>query len=236
MSIKAVLFDLDGTLLPMDQDVFVKTYFGLLAKRLAPLGYEADDLVKNIWAGTAAMVKNDGSCKNEDEFWRVFAEAYGPEAMKDKEVIDSFYSQEFEQVKAVCGYAPEAKEVVKLAGEKGRMVVLATNPIFPAVATKTRMAWVGLAPEDFVFYTTYENSCTCKPNPQYYLDVAERIGCKPEECLMVGNDVTEDMVAETLGMQVFLLKDCMINKDGRDISDYPQGGFQELKDYLKSLD
>ena len=35
MNIKAVLFDLDGTLLPMDQDIFVKSYFGLLAKKLS---------------------------------------------------------------------------------------------------------------------------------------------------------------------------------------------------------
>ena len=27
MAIKTILFDLDGTLLPMDQDVFVKDYF-----------------------------------------------------------------------------------------------------------------------------------------------------------------------------------------------------------------
>ena len=39
MSVKTILFDLDGTLLPMDQDIFVKDYFGRLAKKLAPIGY-----------------------------------------------------------------------------------------------------------------------------------------------------------------------------------------------------
>ena len=71
MIIKAVLFDLDGTLLPMDQEEFIKAYFGLLAKRLAPLGYEADKLYQVLWYGVAAMVKNDGSCVNEDAFWKV---------------------------------------------------------------------------------------------------------------------------------------------------------------------
>jgi FMN phosphatase YigB (HAD superfamily) len=235
MSIKAVLFALDGKLLPMDQDVFVKTYFKLLAMELAPLGYEPEELVENIWAGTAAMVMNNGSCKNEDAFWRVFMEKYGPASIKDKGVIDSFYSGDFSQVQSVCSYTPEAKEVVELAKRNDRIVVLATNPIFPAVATRARMGWAGVAPEDFTVYTTYENCCNCKPNPQYYLDIAERIGCKPEECLMIGNDVAEDMIAETVGMKVFLLKDCIINKNGQDISGYPQGGFKELKEYLQNL-
>ena len=60
-----ILFDLDGTLLPMDNDAFTKGYFKLLAARLAPLGYEPAKLVDSIWAGTAAMVKNDGSQNNE---------------------------------------------------------------------------------------------------------------------------------------------------------------------------
>ena len=36
MSIKAILFDLDGTLLPMDQNVFTKDYFGRLAAWMGP--------------------------------------------------------------------------------------------------------------------------------------------------------------------------------------------------------
>lgn len=235
MEIKAILFDLDGTLLPMDQDEFVKTYFKLLAAKLAPLGYEAGKLIESIWAGTTAMVKNDGSCMNEAVFWKVFCEIYGEEAIKDKEIIDGFYSEEFEQAKAICGFTAEAKEVVDLAKENGRKVVLATNPIFPAVATENRMKWAGVSKEDFVFYTTYENSRYSKPNPKYYLDILEKIGCKPEECLMIGNDVLEDMIAESIGMKVFLLTDCLINKKEQDLSGYPGGGFKELKKYLESI-
>lgn len=60
MSITTVLFDLDGTLLPMDQDVFIKDYFGRLAKKLVPYGYEPKKLIETVWAGTKAMVKNTG--------------------------------------------------------------------------------------------------------------------------------------------------------------------------------
>ena len=49
MAIKAVLFDLDGTLVPMDQDVFVGDYFKRISTRLAPYGYEPKELVQTIW-------------------------------------------------------------------------------------------------------------------------------------------------------------------------------------------
>lgn len=235
MEIKAVLFDLDGTLLPMDQDEFVKTYFGLLAKRLASRGYEPQKLIETVVAGTMAMMKNDGSSSNEAVFWKVFTDTYGEEALKDKEYIDAFYAGEFSGAKVCCGFAKESREVIDLVKAKGRILVLATNPLFPSIATENRMRWAGLKPEDFVLYTTYEDSYHCKPNPQYYLDILEKIGCRPEECLMVGNDVTEDMVAETLGMKVFLLTDCLINKKDADISCYLHGGFEELKRYLEML-
>jgi len=234
MAIKAVLFDLDGTLLPMDQEVFIGAYFKLLAAKLAPLGYEPEKLIDSVWKGTAAMIKNDGSCKNEDAFWRVFTEIHGETSLKDKSIIDGFYSQEFNQVKGLCGFAKEAKEVVELVKSLGKRAVLATNPLFPTVATENRMRWAGLEPADFEYYTTYENSCYCKPNPEYYKEILDKTGLKAEECIMVGNDVTEDMVAtEALGMKVFLLTDCLINKKGDDIAKYHHGSFNELKEYLR---
>lgn len=235
MAIKAVLFDLDGTLLPMDQDAFVTIYFKALAERMAPLGYDPKQLIDGVWAGTAAMVRNDGSRSNEDVFWEVFAHCYGERVREHKPIIDDFYSNQFSKAKAACGFQPMAKRVVELARTGGRQVVLATNPIFPAVATENRMRWAGLEPEDFDLCTTYENTGTGKPNPQYYAEILERIGRKPEECLMVGNDVGEDMVAETLGMRVFLLTDCLINRKEQDISRYDRGGFPELEAYLKAL-
>lgn len=234
MAIKAVLFDLDGTLLPMDQEVFVGSYFKLLAAKLAPLGYEPEKLIDSVWKGTAAMIKNDGSCKNEDAFWRVFTEIYGEASLKDRSIIDGFYSQEFNQVKGLCGYTKEAKEVVELVRLLEKRVVLATNPLFPTVATENRMRWAGLEPSDFEYYTTYENSSYCKPNPEYYKEILNELGLEAEECLMVGNDVIEDMVAtESLGMKVFLLTDCLINKGEKDISGYARGSFAELKEYLQ---
>ena len=235
MSIKAVLFDLDGTLLPMDYDGFLKLYFGNLAKRMARYGYDPDELVKNIWTGTKAMVVNDGSCMNETKFWDVFVGIYGLDVLQDKVLLDDYYREDFVKAKEACGFDPMAKETVDLVKSLGMKAALATNPIFPMVATRQRMDWAGLKKEDFELCTTYENIGVSKPNPAYYTEIAKRLDVAPEECLMVGNDVAEDMVAVKAGMKVFLLTDCLLNKKEEDISGYPQGGFAKLQEFIKLL-
>ena len=235
MAMKAVLFDLDGTLLPMDMDVFVNGYFRFLAEKMIPHGYEPGELIKAVWGGVAAMVKNDGSCLNDEAFWKYFCGIYGEEARQDIPIFEDFYANDFQKAKVFCGFAPQAAEVIRLVKEKGLRPVLATNPLFPDVATRSRIRWAGLEPEDFELYTTYENIGYCKPNPDYYREILRRIGLAPEECMMVGNDVGEDMIAETLGMKVFLLTDCLINKTGEDIGKYPNGGFNELLQAVREL-
>ena len=227
--IKAILFDLDGTLLPMNQDTFVKSYMTKLATKVTPLGYETKAFIGAMWAGVEAMIKNDGSVTNETAFWNCFTGIFGKKSLNDIPVFDAFYKNEFQSVADDCGYKPKAKDIIDYLKSKGYRLVLATNPLFPAIATESRIRWAGLAPKDFEYYTTYENSSYCKPNPRYYLEILEKIGCKPEECLMVGNDVGEDMITETLGMKVFLLTDCLINKSNVDINQYPHGSFDDFK-------
>lgn len=230
---KTVLFDLDGTLLPMDQDVFIKAYFGGLATKMVPYGYDPQVLIKAIWAGTEKMIKNDGTQTNEAVFWAGFESVAGANCRKDEPIFDDFYHNEFRFVAASCGFDSRSAEIVKYLKSKGCRVILATNPIFPAIATQNRIRWAGLEESDFELITTYENSSFCKPNPKYYLDILQRIDQQPENCIMVGNDVTEDMVARELGMDVFLLTDCMINKNGKDISQYPHGSFDALHAFLE---
>ena len=232
---KAILFDLDGTLLPMDQEVFVRDYLGRMAAFLAPHGYDPQLLIKAIWAGTGAMVKNDGKTKNEDVFWQVFNTFLGRDAKQDEALFNEFYATVFQQSKESCGFNPAAADAVREIKAMGYRVILATNPLFPAVATHSRVRWAGLNPEDFELITTYENSRFCKPNLDYYREILEKLALDGPECLMVGNDVGEDMEAGKLGMKTFLLTDCLINKTGEDIETYPHGSFPELLHYIRSL-
>ena len=236
MAITTIMFDLDGTLLPMDQDMFVAAYVKGLTATAAPHGYEPQTFSKAVFAGTVAMVKNDGTRTNEEAFWNTIVCAFGEKAKQDYHIFDKFYLTDFQKIKDVCGFAPKAAELLRFIKEKGYRVALATNPLFPKVATESRICWAGLKPEDFEIYTTFENYHYCKPNLNYYREVLDKLHISPEECLMVGNDVNEDMIAEQLGIKVFLLTDCLINKNNKDISCYPQGSFDDLFVFFNTLE
>lgn len=232
--IKTVMFDLDGTLLPLFQEDFVKVYFGLLCKKLAPLGYQPDDTVKAIWAGTKGMAKNDGSKINEEIFWEVFREMMQglPEA---KPLCDEFYTKEFDGVKSVLKYDVSRRALIDKLKAAGLRLVLATNPVFPTDAFRTRLKWVGLDYSDFEYVTDYSNSRFCKPNPAYYKEIMDKLSLDPAECLMIGNNVTEDMAAAKAGMNVFLVPEFLENPDVADYSGFPQGTLEEAAQYALRL-
>jgi len=235
MKIKVVLFDLDGTLLPMDLDVFMKRYMESLAAKVAPLGFEPKRFGKAIIDGIVASLHNSGEDTNENVFWRAFSAEYDGEKSIERSVFDEYYSTDFAKLKETCGFYAEARPTVDKIKEMGFRVALATNPVYPAVATHQRLRWAGFVPSDFELITTYEDSRYCKPNPKYFESVAASLGVLPEECLMVGNDTTDDMSAESCGMRVFLLTDCLINAKGLDITAYPHGDFSDLIRYVEEI-
>ena len=202
------IFDLDGTLLPMpDQELFLDTYFKALATKFVPHGYDPKELIKAVWVGTKAMIENDGTMTNEQRFWTVFRSIMGEKVLQLEPLFEEFYRTEFAQAKSTTITHPHAKECIRILKEKGYTIGLATNPLFPQVATHTRLGWAGLAPEDFDLITTYDNSTYCKPKLEYYEEVLKNLGKDARECIMIGNDVKEDMCAARLGMDTFLLTD-----------------------------
>ena len=233
MKYTTILLDLDGTLLGMDEDLFIKAYFKRLCMKLASHGYEPQKLIDVIWKGTKAMAANDGSKRNDEVFWQVFAGEYGEAALQDYPVFEDFYLHEFDEAKNACETIPEVKPMIESLLKHGYRLALATNPIFPRIATEKRIGWAGLKPGMFEIVTTYENFRHAKPNLDYYRDIIGQLCVTPQECLMVGNDVHEDGIARQLGIDVFLFPRFLINRKNIDISSYAQGGPAELLAYLE---
>lgn len=234
---KAILFDLDGTLLPMDMKAFTAGYFKYLCMKLAPFGIDNDKLVASIWDGTEAMVRNDGSMSNEKVFWRRFEEFTGMDPENGiRATCDEFYTTEFQNARKFTSENPLAVEAVKAAHAAAPVVALATNPLFPMDGQRTRMSWVGLHEEDFDLVTSYESDCFCKPNPQYFLSVCERLGVEPGECLLIGNDEGEDMYTGTCAGigDCYLVTDTLIENPKHPWKG-PRGTFAEMVEMLKGL-
>ncbi len=230
---KNYLFDLDGTLLPMDMEQFTKLYFGSLCKRFVPvLKVDADTLVRAIWKGTGAMAKNDNSMLNKDIFWKTASDICNMDLTPYIEQFDDYYKNEFIFAKQATGFTPYAKKCVDYIKKNGGRLIAATNPIFPKIATYRRLEWAGVSPEDFEFITTYENSGCCKPNLKYFEMICDECGIKPEESIMIGNDVDEDLCSAQLGFDTYLVTDCIVNRENKDYSNFKNGSFESFYKFL----
>lgn len=233
--IKSVLFDLDGTLLPLNQDEFAKEYLRQLAGYMAPY-IDPQRLVEHLWASTNVMVANcDKNKTNQEVFMNDFLARIGIPKKNILPEINAFYERHFNKIRSVARPNKAAREAVLAAKEQDCDVVVATNPLFPASAIKQRLEWAGVGDISFKLITSYENCCFCKPHREYYLDIADKIGREPEECLMIGNDVEEDLAAATIGMKTYLVTDCLINAKNMEIKADYTGSLTDLADNLKNI-
>lgn len=237
MSIKHILFDLDGTLLPMVQDEFVKFYMPLLAKSYMNAGVSLDPkkFIGAVWAGYEAMVKNDGSCTNREAFWSYIEPELPISTEESEKIALNFYADEFNQAICTTKPNPVSNQIVKRAKERGFETYLATNPVFPRCATMNRIRWAGLDAEDFKVITTYETCTYCKPNPEYFRGILEEFSLEPSECLMVGNDVAEDLSIRSLGVKTYLVTDTMENKKNLPIDAEYMGTLDELLKFIETI-
>ncbi|MBP5618763.1 MAG: HAD family hydrolase [Clostridia bacterium] len=234
--LKAIWFDLDGTLLPMESlDEFIAAFLRDVSAKAAPLGFEPKALAKAVWEATGAVIANDGSRPNDEVFHEVIRAKYGNRAADLDRLFDEYYRGEFNDLAQMCGRDPVVAETVAALKQKGLTLVLASKPIFPLVAQEARMRWAGVDPADFAHITGAENCAFCKPAPAYYAEILGKLGLRPEECLMIGNDVDDDLTAEKVGVPVFLTTDWLINRPGKDIAPLPHGTFKDVLGYVEGL-
>lgn len=236
--IKAIFFDLDGTLLPMDEKEFTKIYLTSLARKLIPYHYDPTLLSKGVFLGLKKMVCNDGTKFNCDVFFDEFSSFYHRDTRKEIPVFISFYQNEFKDALVACKKNPLSKEIVSFCKKNFSFTVLSTNPIFPREAQCARLSFLDLKDTDFDFVTDYANSKYCKPNPKYFSSLLEKFSLKPEEVLLFGNDTVEDFACATsLGIQVFLLNHSPIVQKG-DEKTYPWISMEDvipiLSKYVKN--
>ncbi len=201
--IQAILFDLDGTLLDADMDIFIPHYFEALSARVAHLVPPARFIPCLIQA-TRKMMANDGRDTNAAVFAQAFYPLVGRSRQELEPVFLDFYANDFPKLRRHTRRKPKARQVVQMAFDRDYDVIIATNPLFPATAIQQRMAWAGVDGFPYRLVTTYENSRATKPNLLYYQQILEAIGQPPQACLMVG-DEDMDMVAAHLGCHTFLV-------------------------------
>ena len=220
-SLRAVLFDLDDTLLRSHMEgQFLRRYFALLQEYASSLA-APQQLMSALMDATRAMQGNrDPNCTNEQAFAAVFAPRLGRPWVELRALFGVFYEERFPELCVICEPHPDARHVVQECLDAGYQVAIATNPVFPVRAIEHRMEWAGIRDMPFALVTAYENMHSCKPNPAYYMEIAAQLDVSPTECLMVGNDMHRDIApAQTAGMYTFLADEWVAN-DNQTQPDY----------------
>jgi FMN phosphatase YigB (HAD superfamily) len=230
-----ILFDLDGTLLPMDLDAFMQEYMKRICSKLNHI-LPPEKTNKFIWDSTVEMIKNlDPDKTNKDVFMEHFCNLACVEGDFIYDVFLDFYNNEYREISGMYHVSDEILEAVAILKSKGFELVIATNPLFPMQAIQERIKWAGLNGEDFKLVTCFEEMHFCKPQTQYYEEILKRINKTPEECLMVGNDVVEDLAAKIIGVKTYLIKDHVINRKNIEFTTDYQGSYSDFLEYVKNL-
>lgn len=207
---KHILFDLDGTLLPMDMDRYIQLYFQGLSRQMPHIA--PDRVLPMLFEGIHAMMHNQSGKTNREAFAQVFTARIGEDYYACEEMFLRFYQTDYLACAAACTPVPMAADIVRTLKGKGYPLTLATSPLYPAVATQARMQWAGLNAGDFKLVTTFDDFHAAKPSLQFYREVCERLNARPQDCLLIGNDAEEDGAAMETGMRVLMVTDCLINK------------------------
>lgn len=206
---KAILFDLDNTLILFDEVKFFKAYI----KKVAPI---MSDLVlpHTLWQlvlnATKSVLHNNGKLTNKEVFFRVFTGGLDYKAREIWNRFQHFYENEFDHLKNLVTVNKGVSELFSILTNKKLKIVIASNPLWPCLAMEKRMNWAGLKREQVHLITHLENMHFCKPRLEYYQEICQKIEANPQDCLMVGDDPANDMVAGKIGMKTFLVTDCRI--------------------------
>ena len=195
-ALKALLLDLDDTLIENPMDTFIPAYFRALEAFVTDV-VEPGRFIEELLKATRAMDGNDGSgSSNEEVFAAAFYPALGVPREEMEPLLARFYAEAFPQLAPLTGQRSAAPKIVEWAKGRGLQVVIATNPLFPRTAIEQRMAWGGVGADryDYELVTCYENSHATKSSPAYFREIADFLGRQPGECLMVGDNWGWDVV------------------------------------------
>ena len=204
--LKAVLLDLDNTMVLFDEMTFYNRYFEKLCRCFGDI-LPADAFTDLVLRSTISLGENNGDMSNRRFFLKTFMKDRREPAAHIWKRFMAFYETTYDEIAVEVSVPEGLNDVLDRLQKRAFKLVLASNPIYPRVALEKRMAWAGIATHRFQLVTHIENMSFVKPRPGYYRQVCEMIDTPPERCLMVGNDPVNDMAAASAGLKTFLTTD-----------------------------
>jgi len=204
--LKAVLFDIDNTLILFDEAQYFQSYLKQLARVFADL-IPVNQFSQKLLAASQALLYNEGTVSNAEYFMREFSIGIPAPRPEIWERFIRFYENDYDQFQSLVTVPPGVREVLETLLKMKMQLVIASNPMFPEMIQLKRLSWAGLDDLPYALITHVENMSYCKPRLEYYQQICQKIATPPEACLMVGNDPMNDMIVNKIGMKTFLTLD-----------------------------
>lgn len=204
--IEAVLFDIDNTLILFDETRFFQTYIPKITAVYSDV-FSPEAFYERLIGGSRALLRNQGRKTNADFFMDVFASGMDDRRQEFWNRFERFYDTEFESLSELITPVEGVPDVFQSVHDRGIKVVIASHPLWPKRVQQIRLKWAGLDGFPYDLITHIENTKYCKPQVEYYQEIADAIQVSPEHCMMVGNDPVNDGVARLAGMKTFLTTD-----------------------------
>ena len=238
MRYRDLIFDLYGTLVDIhteeSAEVWAKTafYYGFYGAAYTGPALQAayEALVTSGEAAAGQSYECFPELQIETVFARLFrhkgvtenADALGVQAAQLFRVLSLEYVRLY----------PGVREAFAALRADGHRLWLLTNA--QRVFTAYEIRLLGLDDAFDRIYISSDHGCR-KPDTRFFDVLLREQGLRPQDCLMIGNDETEDMLAaSSIGMNAFWVKDCMIpSKNGHWTGS--EGTFAELIEYIKNI-
>ena len=233
-NINTILFDLDGTLLSINMKDFEDIYYKSLSNYFKDI-IPPENFMKILYSSVIAMVKNTDYRTNEEVFMDSMKSFVKDDFELYTEMFSKYYENDFHILKEAVLDTTEMQEATKIFKDKGYNLVIATNPLFPKEAIEKRIEWSGIVRNDFSYVSYFEKNHFCKPNIEYYEEILKNIQKRPEECMMVGNDALEDLVAGKLGITTYLVTDHLLNRNNIEIVADHVGDYKEFLVFAQNM-
>ncbi len=198
--IKAVLLDMDNTLLFNPDVAFAQNFIMLFERHFEDAGFE--NVRQNLRTAIQAMgSEQQGNITNLALALKIIGKDNIDYA---KQVLNTFYTDVYPNLKHCIKPVDGVAELIYRLKDMGLEIVIATNPIYPEIAIRQRMKWANLPLDDDLYHliTSADIMHFAKPDPAYYAEILGRVGVEPDETLMVGDSVRNDIIpAQTIGIR-----------------------------------
>ncbi len=223
MAVKAVLFDLDNTLINFL--AFKKETAKAAAKAMVDNGLPATEIQAY---GKIFSIYDEKGIEYQKTFHDV-VEPFGLEVNKAERIQQSailaYLNKKFDVLKPY----PMVKPILKRLRKNHRLGIITDAP---RNKTWQRLVLTELA-DEFDMIVTKDDTLSIKPSSTPFQLALQKLGLLAPACLFVGDDPDRDIKgAKEVGMHTCLAKYGLWNKSGKTNPDFSISSFKELVSLL----